>query len=473
MLRFCPHACSAEDNPSDEAKLAKYREWSTLSLYDYRRYDKTHCQAGTQLKNFLSPQSRCADLENPARIKDRGWYIRRAMVHPDELDSMDRFVKSIPEPTRSMCGASGYQPRACFTRPSDLPALYPRFNGALRQLLQGWISSGFHEDASLGWPLDIHGGEFISINPWKRAESATCLVRALIIDAHTRAPVKPRRDTCLSKCSTYRYKSAMHCDCQLRCWWLDVMETPREQLAVVAKRPQCTARPDTLSFLWRFRFSETSMYAPDWVLEMHGWLTLALNHTGGFQGWHGWHQDGPSQVGRYHKAFVMVSKNRSTARGGPDATAARTNLVAVPAGARYAHNCQMGGDGGFDPEAFKCSTVMRPGDVLFFREDVFHKTQDTLTDRVSLILDIFRVPLRTTPTGTHIEKGSAVVSSARSNEEGDWSKLIKHGTNNEFAQESRGRRLGSALDDHALPRWNRARRARRPTQSAATDGEDE
>jgi len=127
----------------------------------------------------------------------------------------------------------------------------------------------------------------------------------------------------------------------------------------------------------------------------------------------------------------------------------------------------------FEPEQFKCSTVMRPGDVLFFREDVFHKTQDTLTDRVSLILDIFRVPLRTTPRGKHIEKGSAVVSSARSNEEDAWTKHIKHGSNQEFATESRGRQLSSDLDGRALPRWNHARRAGRPTQPAATDGEDE
>lgn len=158
---------------------------------------------------------------------------------------------------------------------------------------------------------------------------------------------------------------------------------------------------------------------------MHGWLTLTLNQTGGFQGWHGWHQDGPAPLGRYHKAFVMISKNRSTLRGGSRAVAAHTNLAAVPASARYAHNCAFRSrhPDYHDPQALLCNTQMLPGDVLFFREDVWHRTQDALLDRVALILDIYRVPLRHAPV-RHIQTGSELVHSARANEMSEWSRQI-------------------------------------------------
>ena len=129
---------------------------------------------------------------------------------------------------------------------------------------------------------------------------------------------------------------------------------------------------------------------------------------------HHWHQDGAAPwplPGRFHKAFVMISKNLSTSRG--HASAASTNLEAVSARARYAQNCAMtrdfNHDYGFERDRFKCSPALDPGDVLFFREDVWHKTQDALLDRLALIVDIYRVPLRTTPVPTGSVDWSAVM----------------------------------------------------------------
>ena len=103
-------------------------------------------------------------------------------------------------------------------------------------------------------------------------------------------------------------------------------------------------------------------------------------------------QDGPAGSGRHHKAWVLVSKNHSTARNSP-VCAVQSNLEAVPALSRYAHNCQEL----WDPSGSSCKPWMMPGDVLFFREDVWHKTQDVSIDRLSFIVHIFRVPLRSTP----------------------------------------------------------------------------
>ena len=44
-------------------------------------------------------------------------------------------------------------------------------------------------------------------------------------------------------------------------------------------------------------------------------------------------------------------------------------------------------------EGMACDVPLDPGDVLFFREDLFHRTQDVLHDRLALILDVWRTPL--------------------------------------------------------------------------------
>ena len=75
--------------------------------------------------------------------------------------------------------------------------------------------------------------------------------------------------------------------------------------------------------------------------------------------------------------------------------------------------------------ALACSSCLYPGDILFFREDVWHSTQDMALDRISLILDVWRMPLRTTPT-SFIEKGSKAVISERQNEVGKFEKIMHH-----------------------------------------------
>ena len=87
---------------------------------------------------------------------------------------------------------------------------------------------------------------------------------------------------------------------------------------------------------------------------------------------------------------------------------------------------------------------MQPGDAIFFREDVWHRTQDTLVDRLALIVDIYRVPLRTAPRDTHIDKGSSIVESARANEDhGQFGHFLATGdlnaTGRRLQTRSRGR----------------------------------
>ena len=44
-------------------------------------------------------------------------------------------------------------------------------------------------------------------------------------------------------------------------------------------------------------------------------------------------------------------------------------------------------------ERVGCAVEMAPGDVLFAREDVWHRTQDLDLDRVQLKLEVLRLPM--------------------------------------------------------------------------------
>jgi len=151
-----------------------------------------------------------------------------------------------------------------------------------------------------------------------------------------------------------------------------------------------------------------------------------VTNRSAYLGWHDWHTDGPSHYGRYHKVFIMVWKNETTG-----ADAATTNVRLAHARALADHACQRedyedlasdpdvvaqhrfrgkwdvedqarGGDLARDRsqlnqermrawgirhdwhgfEHLGCDIAMDPGDVLFFREDVWHRTQDMLQARV-------------------------------------------------------------------------------------------
>ena len=101
----------------------------------------------------------------------------------------------------------------------------------------------------------------------------------------------------------------------------------------------------------------------------------------------------------------MVSKGSQPGQNEPGHEA-HANLQLVPSATRYAHNCgfldeaeyarsALGVGGLFDQVS--CVVPMAAGDILFFREDVWHRTQDTLVDRLAFIFDIGRYPLPDTP----------------------------------------------------------------------------
>ena len=403
MDKFCRHACDriVQDSFPDE-----HEEWSKLSLFDFTAYDTSRCVSHGSRQQLLHSRHPCKDVDDLSLIETRGWAVRRGLVPSHELDTMMRHVQQIREPARSMCGAGGFQPGECFLSSNRLQERYPHFHRALTEMLEGWIASGFHERASLGWPLRPSGGMFINIHRWKHDRSATCIFRALFRATHAIADQKRKRCIAKHACDSATRHGigeviADRAHACLECWWRSLRSLPRETVRSVMVQPVCAPLPDALAFVQAFGFAMSAENAPDIVTEMHGWLTIMLNDTSTWQGFHPWHQDGPPKAGRSHKAFVLISKNSTIARTNlaTDPASRRTNLLTASAAYRYAFNCEVDSVGDFvwnDPAAL-CAPRLLPGDVLFFREDVFHRTQDALLDRLALIVDVLRVPLRTTP----------------------------------------------------------------------------
>ena len=417
MARFCgPDTCSgtAEASMSDA-----YQSWSRLSLSDFMLRTGSGCH-----QRIETAWCDASSLEDHARIKDRGWAIRRGLMPPAERDVLLAELAALPEPLRSNCGANSYHPSECTLPPRRLRALAPKFERGLRSMLHEWLTNGLHDEAHLGWPLRVEQSEFIALNTWRRRDATIeCVMQALFL-ASIGTPDESRDNcqrTALARLRAVRASGAakngttsrdarrwhtlsywLAC---LQCYWLAVTRLPREDLLRIVSAPQCTRLPASLAFMHRWRFApagSNDTLAPNWQ-RMSTWLTSTLNDSRffrGSQGFHGWHLDGPAKSGRHHKAWVLLSKNRSAGRS-PSADAARSNLAAVPAAAKYAaHDCQLGRAallGEWEPEELSCRPAMQPGDVIFFREDVWHASADAELERIALIVHIFRLPLRNTP----------------------------------------------------------------------------
>ena len=139
----------------------------------------------------------CGVLEDESRVIDRGYYVARAVVPPEELARMHQSVLDLGVPTRYLCAASNVQPAACRSTFEDLAAAYPEtglfvrllhrvgcaractYAGVhawkhtyartrtrahahahahshvqVRRLLRRWTDSGFATAAGLGIPLE-------------------------------------------------------------------------------------------------------------------------------------------------------------------------------------------------------------------------------------------------------------------------------------------------------------------------------
>ena len=456
FLRFCDSAALCINATASSAPAAAgaagaafggLRRLPQRGIYDARANDADLCEDEAGLADLAKRANElCTDgLEDEARLADRGFFVVRNVIPADERKRMAEFVRSIPTPSRLLCGTASVQPAACMLTRGSLVTLNGRvretspFVGTLRfireALLDRWLASPLHRSAALGWPLEITGGEFIAIHAWRFAVNASCLMQALLDEASASHPDAQR--TCLDASHCLPGEIDARSYCWLRCTWKLVQHAlPAERVRALladaelgaptssseAVRAYCTPRRegaalgdfrenaplepwDSQSF-WR---GQSQAHAEikshrELVRGMGAWLTN-LSSLPVHMGYHDWHMDGPHDFGRVHKAFLMVDKHvrtESAAAAADDRQA--TNIVLMPASTRYAHNCALHaalaetGEGRAHNatlealhEQFGCAVALDPGDLLFFREDVWHRTQDTRRDRLALILDVARL----------------------------------------------------------------------------------
>lgn len=105
--------------------------------------------------------------------------------------------QSLPEPIRSLCGASDVQPLECMHSGETIAQQWPKTHAKLRAKLDGWIASGFNHEAELGWPLDMSGGEFVTINKWGFPKNSSCVFMDLVL------AVKDLAQDCWAACPDY------------------------------------------------------------------------------------------------------------------------------------------------------------------------------------------------------------------------------------------------------------------------------
>lgn len=420
--------------------------WEQRSLYDLamQPQEGESCPSPADLERLRSHA--CDNLEDESRLPERGFFIARGVAPLEETTAMFDFVQGLNDPLRLLCGASDVQPKECMFHGGELKRRFPKAFGFVYDLFARWIESGMNEEAALGWPLEISGSEFISINAWRFARNSSCLFSSLFDAA------APFAAQCLDVhgCGEGGTEVSLS-----KCWMGCIFEaiiTKMPRVEVLAALDETTletaCQPTKYDLLdgpfdyimggdgfWDFGPKAKGGWGNQRLISnLRAWLTNMSNTTT-YQGYHDWHTDGPAVDGRYHKIFYMV--NKSSAPG----DRRRTNIKLIPADVLYAHKCefestqQAGSPGrdawsrihrdddlghpaptadpddaqlkkasmkqralGFrngwnDLESLGCVVDLDPGDLVFFREDVWHRTQDMLLDRVGLILDIFRWPV--------------------------------------------------------------------------------
>ena len=379
-----------------------------------------------------------ASLYDEQRMIDRGYVVLKGAAPPDELAAMAAFVNAQPLPTRLLCGASDVQPVECMHHGEQLQERYPQTFSAITTTLQRWIRSGLNERAALGWPLTISGSEFISINKWPFVYNASCVLSHVFSAAE--ALVDPR---CIeSSCEHPSERTDSLAFCWQACYFEAIVERmPANLTTSVLKNamdPERAVCDGPLLPLFdgpiEHIMGGNDFYSfGKWgskrlVSNLKAWLTK-MSNVSIYQGWHDWHTDGPAHYGRYHKAFLMVQKGDGD--GSRPVNRERTNVALIPSHKFYAHGeCFADFSSADSPEAMHdapllnnsdqtkrrswgfhhrwhgferlgCAIPMDPGDVIIWREDVWHRTQDMEDNRIALIMDILRWPLSEQPVNAN------------------------------------------------------------------------
>ena len=386
----------------------------------------------------------CGDPWDDRRIADRGYWVWRAAVPDGELSSMKAYVNGLNN-RGALCGEPYNQQAPCRFDAAKLRALFPATYQAVNDKIRAWKQGGFSDTAFLGWPLDVQGGEFIATNRWRLELNSSCHLAA-VFDATAQ-----ERQACLNQAYPNGQYTSLDTGWQLCAHEALMSDGIRERIRATVASTEADARCDAGRYAVLDGPIDYVQGPGREIIDRLGVRrrirTLASiravvhraldGDTGFYNGYHDWHVDGPATYGREHKMYVLVAKG-----GVSNLSRVHSNLRVVPSYGQswywehqtrpcwdppevrgcnasfcdeYGWNAsrcvtrtkedhifsEVGRDqltswhvpddwAGIDRLA--CDVPLDPGDVLFWREDVWHRTQDLKFDRRALRIDIRRLP---------------------------------------------------------------------------------
>ena len=110
MSRHCARTCQLCELFVGRSKCARGPCLDKYSIFDEKLdWDQADepCSATAQL---MRDEHRCEWLEDEQRVRDRGYFVIRNAVPPEELAAMREYVHALPHAaTRMLCGASDVQ----------------------------------------------------------------------------------------------------------------------------------------------------------------------------------------------------------------------------------------------------------------------------------------------------------------------------------------------------------------------------
>eukprot|EP00467_Chlorarachnion_reptans_P025238 CAMPEP_0114537408 /NCGR_PEP_ID=MMETSP0109-20121206/29564_1 /TAXON_ID=29199 /ORGANISM="Chlorarachnion reptans, Strain CCCM449" /LENGTH=268 /DNA_ID=CAMNT_0001721299 /DNA_START=236 /DNA_END=1042 /DNA_ORIENTATION=- len=261
-------------------------------------------------------------------LRKQGFIHVPSFVPPQDLEALQKKIRNISSNVRYVCGASDIQPRECMNYDQELFEAYPKFMRKIQLLFEKWKADGHVEALQLNrWGgLEVKGSEFIAINNWP--------------------------------------------------FPFNLMKGS-----------------------WEFEMGPTiSKSLPRIVSLIKGWVTIWTGFPL-YTGYHGWHADGPDpHGGRYHKIFTMVwkegskySKEHSNLMLIPyqmQMVAAKSPLFLKYADAIEFYSRISSATMGNVMDELACTVKMDPGDIIFFSENIQHRTQDMQVSRFAIIFDV-------------------------------------------------------------------------------------
>ena len=336
---------------------------------------------------------------NDAHVARRGFVVLRDFVPRGDLAKLAAYVDGLPYPERWLCGASELLPtqreedesdRACRKHPDELKRKYPGLVKRIGALFRTWYQRGMAQHMRVDRQFELGSGEFVTINEWGLAPPGGYASNGYLFDtdqpeawAAFRAAagkVGPRsygagalvrefgawavgdegdEDTVLSSeggvtKGGLRYKGLA--DRGARDWWA----LPNELLYKALRRD--------LGAGIRPRFRPEHSYK--------SFLTRVLGIPI-YQGEaNSWHTDG----GTCHRIWLVVKKSLDKAK--------RENGNIQLLHGNFTNGFREGDVYRQPLDDLGCTPVLDPGDAAFFKNAVWHKTQNFGTDRTAFVIDI-------------------------------------------------------------------------------------